>query len=85
IGAHSKVDMALVGDIKSTLKALLPLLEEKTDRRFLDKALEDYREARKGLDDLAKPSEKALHPQYLAQQISRFADDDAIFTCDVGT
>ena len=38
--------MALVGNIKSTLKALLPLLEE-TDRRFLDKALEDYREARK--------------------------------------
>jgi pyruvate dehydrogenase (quinone) len=30
IGAHSKVDMALVGDIKSTLAALLPLLEEKT-------------------------------------------------------
>ncbi|HBT4715867.1 ubiquinone-dependent pyruvate dehydrogenase [Klebsiella quasipneumoniae] len=85
IGAHSKVDMALVGDIKSTLKALLPLLEEKTDRRFLDKALEHYRDARKGLDDLAKPSEKAIHPQYLAQQISHFADEDAIFTCDVGT
>lgn len=29
IGAHSKVDMALIGDIKSTLAALLPLLEEK--------------------------------------------------------
>ncbi len=70
IGAHSKVDMALVGDIKSTLRALLPLVEEKTDRKFLDKALEDYRDARKGLDDLAKPSEKAIHPQYLAQQIS---------------
>ena len=51
IGAHSKVDMALVGDIKSTLAALLPLLEEKTDRKFLDKALSDYRDARKGLDD----------------------------------
>ena len=57
----------------------------KTDRKFLDKALEDYRDARKGLDDLAKPSEKAIHPQYLAQQISHFAADDAIFTCDVGT
>lgn len=34
IGAHSKVDMALIGDIKSTLAALLPLLEEKTDRKF---------------------------------------------------
>ncbi|MFK0564695.1 thiamine pyrophosphate-dependent enzyme, partial [Escherichia coli] len=69
----------------STLRALLPLVEEKTDRKFLDKALEDYRDARKGLDDLAKPSEKAIHPQYLAQQISHFAADDAIFTCDVGT
>lgn len=48
IGAHSKVDMALIGDIKSTLAALLPLLEEKTDRKFLDKALSDYRDARKG-------------------------------------
>lgn len=68
-----------------TLRALLPLVEEKADRKFLDKALEDYRDARKGLDDLAKPSEKAIHPQYLAQQISHFAADDAIFTCDVGT
>ncbi|WP_368300596.1 ubiquinone-dependent pyruvate dehydrogenase [Kluyvera sichuanensis] len=85
IGAYSKVDMALVGDVKATLAALLPLLEEKSDRSFLDKALEHYRSARKGLDDLAKPSDKVIHPQYLAQQISRFASEDAIFTCDVGT
>lgn len=85
IGAHSKVDIALVGDIRATLAALLPLLEEKTDRTFLDKALENYQDARKGLDDLAKPGDKQIHPQYLAQQISQFADEDAIFTCDVGT
>ena len=54
--------MALVGDIKSTLRALLPLVEEKADRKFLDKALEDYRDARKGLDDLAKPSEESHSP-----------------------
>lgn len=51
----------------------------------VDMALENYRDARKGLDDLAKSSEKAIHPQYLAQQISHFAAGDAIFTCDVGT
>ncbi len=50
IGAHSKVDMALVGDIKSTL-ARCCRIWKKTDRAFLDKALEHYREARKGLDD----------------------------------
>ncbi len=85
IGAHSKVDMALVGDVQSTLHSLLPLLEDKQDRSFLDKALADYKEARKGLDDLAKPSDKAIHPQYLAQRISQLAHQDAIFTCDVGT
>lgn len=58
IGAHSKVDMALVGDIKSTLSALMPHLEEKTDRKFLDKALEHYRDARKGLDDWRSPATK---------------------------
>lgn len=85
IGAHCRVDMALVGDVKTTLTTLLPLLEEKTDRHFLDKALEHYADARKGLDELAKPSDKAIHPQYLTQQVSQFADDNAIFTCDVGT
>ncbi|MBP2170588.1 pyruvate dehydrogenase (quinone) [Erwinia toletana] len=86
LGAHSRVDMALVGDIKSTLTALLPQLENKPDRDFLDKALEHYVDARKGLDDLATANDKrAIHPQYLAQQISLHASDDAIFTCDVGT
>ncbi|MCU5774996.1 ubiquinone-dependent pyruvate dehydrogenase [Erwiniaceae bacterium BAC15a-03b] len=86
LGAHSRVDMALVGDIKSTLSALLPQLEDKADRDFLDKALEHYVDARKGLDDLANANDKrAIHPQYLAQQISQHASEEAIFTCDVGT
>lgn len=37
IGAHSKVDMALVGDIKATLRALLPLVEEKPIGAFSTK------------------------------------------------
>jgi pyruvate dehydrogenase (quinone) len=86
IGSHSHVDMALIGDIKTTLAALLPQLEIKQDRDFLDKALEHYVDARKELDNLATANDKqAIHPQYVAQQLSRFADDDAIFTCDVGT
>ncbi|WP_242600829.1 ubiquinone-dependent pyruvate dehydrogenase, partial [Erwinia billingiae] len=86
IGSHSHVDMALIGDIKTTLAALLPQLEVKQDRDFLDKALEHYVDARKELDNLATANDKqAIHPQYVAQQLSRFADDDAIFTCDVGT
>ncbi|MFU9137752.1 ubiquinone-dependent pyruvate dehydrogenase [Erwinia tasmaniensis] len=86
IGSHCHVDMALVGDIKSTLNALLPQLEIKSDRHFLDKALSHYADARRDLDSLANANDnQAIHPQYVAQQLSRYADDDAIFTCDVGT
>ncbi|WP_075181213.1 ubiquinone-dependent pyruvate dehydrogenase [Pantoea sp. 1.19] len=86
LGAHSHVDMALQGDIKTTLRALLPQLSSKADRGFLDKALKHYADARRELDDLATANdEQAIHPQYLAQQISALASPDAIFTCDVGT
>lgn len=86
LGSHCPLDMALVGDIKSTLTALLPQLQIKRDREFLDKALEHYAKARKELDALATANDKQpIHPQYLAQQISRYASEEAIFTCDVGT
>lgn len=86
LGSHCHVDEAYVGDVKTTLQALLPQLTGKTDRSHLDSALEHYVDARKSLDDLAQPNDKQpIHPQYLAQQISHYASDDAIFTCDVGT
>ncbi|WP_168393131.1 ubiquinone-dependent pyruvate dehydrogenase [Erwinia amylovora] len=86
IGSHSRVDMALVGDIKTTLNALLTQLSVKTERTFLDTALKHYVEARKDLDALATANDnQPIHPQYLAQQISQHASEDAIFTCDVGT
>ena len=65
----------------------MPRLNEKTDRTFLDKALAHYRDARKGLDDLATgtPGRKPIHPQFVARTLSDVAGEDAVFTCDVGT
>src|SRR5262249_27531782 len=77
----------LLGDVGQTIRALLPELFEKTDRRHLDRALDDYRHARADLDALAEsgPTSKIIHPQYVARLISELAADDAVFTCDVGT
>ncbi|CNH27122.1 pyruvate dehydrogenase [Yersinia intermedia] len=55
IGAHCSVNMALVGDIKTTLSALLPQLEVNSDSTFLQKALEHYRTTRKDLDSWRPP------------------------------
>src|SRR3984957_14999915 len=39
LGRRAKVNLGLVGDVGETLKALLPLLTRRTDRKFLDKIL----------------------------------------------
>jgi len=52
----------------------------------LNASREHYRNARKGLDDLAVDSRKRpIHPQYVTRILNELAAPDAIFTCDVGT
>ena len=53
--------------------ALLPLLEEKRTAISFDKALSDYRDARRGWTTRQTERQNPIHPQYLAQQISHFA------------
>ena len=86
IGRRAAVDLGVVGDVRATLQALLPLLTEKHDRAHLDQATEHYRKARKGLDDLAvgTPGRRPIHPQQVVKAINDHAGADAIFTCDVG-
>jgi pyruvate dehydrogenase (quinone) len=86
LGRRTRLDLGLVGDVAGTLAALLPKLTKRSDDSFLTKAQAHYRNARKGLDELAvgEPGRKPIHPQYLAKVIDEVAADDAVFTCDVG-
>lgn len=87
LGRRSSLSMGLVGDIGATLRALLPRLKEKSDDAFLEASRKHYGKAREGLDDLATPRKpgQPLHPQYLTARVSALADDDTVFTADVGT
>ena len=87
IGRRTKVDLGVVGDVKTTLRALLPNLTEKTDDQHLSASIQHYQKTRKELDDLAvgETGQKSIHPQYVAKVINELAAKDAIFTCDVGT
>jgi pyruvate dehydrogenase (quinone) len=86
IGRRVPVDLGVVGDVRSTLAALLPLLNEKTDVARLATARRHYAKAREALDELAagKPGTRLIHPQQVAKAISNLAAEDAVFTCDVG-
>lgn len=87
LGRRTPLTYGVVGDVKHTVEALLPLLDEKTNDKHLVKFVNDYQKVREGLDKLAigKPGRKPIHPQYLTKVISDLADEDAVFTCDVGT
>jgi pyruvate dehydrogenase (quinone) len=86
IGRRTAVDLAVVGDVRATIEALLPLLQQNWDAPHLAQAREHYTRARKGLDDLAvgTPGKGLIHPQQVAKAISDRAATDAVFTCDVG-
>ncbi len=86
IGRRAAVDLAVVGDVRATIEALLPLLTQKWDGAHLAQAQQHYTRTRKGLDDLATGTsgKRLIHPQQIAKAISDHAAEDAVFTCDVG-
>ena len=87
IGRRVPIAVTLVGTVKDTIEALLPLLTVKSDAKHLDRMTAHYRRARSRLDKLAqsRPGESPLHPQFVAATIDRLAAADAVFTADVGT
>ena len=87
LGRRCRIDLGLVGDVTATIRALLPKLAPRKDRRWLDASLKHYAKAREGLDELAegRPGSGLIHPQYLTRIVSEMAEPDAAFTADVGT
>jgi pyruvate dehydrogenase (quinone) len=87
IGRRTPVDVPLVGTVKDTITALLPLLTSRADTAHLDRMRSHYARARKRLDALADTAGDGspLHPQTVAAAIDRLASDDAVFLADVGS
>jgi pyruvate dehydrogenase (quinone) len=87
IGRRVPADVALVGTVDEAVRALVPLLDVKSDAAHLEQMTSHYQRARSRLDQLATASsdDAPLHPQYIAATIDRLAAPDAIFLADVGT
>lgn len=87
LGNRHRLELGVLGDVKTTISTLLPHLTQKTDDSFLKAAKDHYKAARQELDALAviKPGDKQIHPQAVARLLSEHASENAVFTCDVGT
>ena len=86
LGRRHPVELGVVGDIKATLGALLPLLEPHEELGFLGDCLRRHEAAESRLEKRAQIGRGGkIHPQYLTRLIDRHAADDAVFTADGGS
>ena len=84
IGLRYPVDVALVGDAKTTLQALLPMLEQKKDR-FLKKAQERMKEWNDLMTERGTRTDMPMKPQVVTHTLNKLLNDDAIVSADSGT
>jgi thiamine pyrophosphate-dependent acetolactate synthase large subunit-like protein/site-specific recombinase XerC len=86
-GRRTLLDLAVHGEVAATLDAVLPLVEPKRDRSFLDDMLRAHTRAlEQVVDAYTRDIEHHLpiHPEYAANILDEVAAEDAVFTVDTG-
>jgi pyruvate dehydrogenase (quinone) len=87
LGRRTPLDLAVHGDVRETIRAVLPMLRPRTDRSFLDRTLREHaRKLERVVDAYTTRIERhtPIHPEYAAAILDELADDDAVFTVDTG-
>src|SRR6266550_4579975 len=86
IGRRHPVAIGAVGNIKATLEALLPRLEQHEDGSFLTIHVERFhRDLASAKAETVSGPDAAISGTYLTKIINRHAADDALFAADDGT
>jgi len=85
IGLRYPVEAGLVGQCWDVLRALLPLVHEKTDGSFLKQTQENMRQWNQLMEERGTRDDMPMKPQVIAHRLNDVLADDAIICCDTGT
>ncbi|HUZ76432.1 MAG TPA: thiamine pyrophosphate-dependent enzyme [Chloroflexota bacterium] len=85
IGLRYPADIGLVGDCASVLRALLPLVTQKQDRAFLNKAQSGMKDWNNLMKQRGTRPDRPMKPQVVTYELNKLLDDDAIVSSDSGT
>ncbi len=85
IGLRHEVEVGLTGDCKTVLGLLLPLLEKKEDRAFLEAAQENMKGWNTLMEERGTRSDMPMKPQVVTWNLNKLLSDDAIVSSDSGT
>jgi pyruvate dehydrogenase (quinone) len=87
LGRRTPLELAVHGDVGATLRAVLPLVEQKADRAFLDDMLRKQAHALEHVVSAYTHDVEhhvPIHPEYAATILDELASEDAVFTVDTG-
>jgi pyruvate dehydrogenase (quinone)/pyruvate oxidase len=85
IGLRYPVEVGLAGDSRRTLQALLPMIERKTGRDFLEAAQTGMKDWHRLMEKRATHQGKPMKPQLVAHELGKRLSSSAIVSCDSGT
>jgi pyruvate dehydrogenase (quinone) len=85
VGIRYPMEANLIGDSKLTLRALLPLLQRKQDRSWVEEIEGGIREWWKVIDGRAHEPAEPINPQLIFAELSKRLPDGAIVTSDSGS
>ncbi|AWP23411.1 thiamine pyrophosphate-requiring protein [Acidiferrobacter sp. SPIII_3] len=85
LGIRYPMELNLIGDSASTLRALLPLLRPKTDRSWRNRIEKNVAEWWKVLEARALNDGNPVNPQRLFWELSQRLSANAILACDSGS
>ena len=87
IGRRTSVDIPVHGEVGATLRALIPLVQRKSNRKFLEKTLKRHDKLmNNAVGAYTRKVDKLtpIHPEYAASVLDQVAAADAVFTADTG-
>lgn len=85
VGLRYPVDVGLVGDSKTVLSELLPLLRKNDNSKFLESAQKAMRDWRELMHERGTRTDTPMKPQVVTHELNKLLDEDAIVITDSGT
>jgi pyruvate dehydrogenase (quinone) len=85
IGLRHPADVGLVGDCRDVLSALLPLVQQKEDKSFLEQAQKDMGDWNELMKTHGTRTDMPMKPQVVTYHLNKLLDNNAIVSSDSGT
>src|SRR5690348_10236101 len=85
IGLRHPVDVGLIGDCRTVLRLLLPMIQKKKDQGFLKKSQKRMDAWNKLMKERGTRQDMPMKPQVVTYELNKLLDHDAIISSDSGT